>query len=131
MTLWVPETEHRRLTCRYWSGARRHDRPVPTMLIYQMFVKLLSWIVLRTRSDAAKEIEILVRRHQLAVLQRPAGAAPIALPTASAQPVHRASSDPTPAATDRGRGVQIDMPEMVQAPRSPGGPPAAAARVTR
>jgi putative transposase len=35
-----------------------------------MFVKLLSWMVLRTRSDAAKEIEILVLRHQLAVLQR-------------------------------------------------------------
>src|SRR4029453_17253112 len=28
------------------------------------------WIVLRTRSDTAKEIEILVLRHQLAVLQR-------------------------------------------------------------
>ena len=39
-------------------------------LIYQMFAKLLSWMVLRTRSDAAKEIEILVLRHQLAVLQR-------------------------------------------------------------
>ena len=40
------------------------------MLIYQMFVKLLSWMVLRTRSDAAKEIEILVLRHQLSVLHR-------------------------------------------------------------
>ena len=39
-------------------------------LIYQVFAKLLSWMVLRTRSDAAKEIEILVLRHQLAVLQR-------------------------------------------------------------
>ena len=39
-------------------------------LIYQMFAKVLSWMVLRTRSDAAKEIEILVLRHQLAVLQR-------------------------------------------------------------
>ena len=39
-------------------------------LIHQMFAKLLSWMVLRTRSDAAKEIEILVLRHQLAVLQR-------------------------------------------------------------
>ena len=39
-------------------------------LIYQMFSKLLSWIVLRTRSDTTKEIEILVLRHQLAVLQR-------------------------------------------------------------
>ena len=39
-------------------------------LIYQMFAKLLSWRVLRARSDAANEIEILVLRQQLAVLQR-------------------------------------------------------------
>ncbi len=39
-------------------------------LIYLVFSKLLSWIVLRTRSETAKEIEILVLRHQLAVLQR-------------------------------------------------------------
>ncbi len=35
-----------------------------------MFSRLLGWIVLRTRSDITKEIEILVLRHQLAVLQR-------------------------------------------------------------
>ena len=39
-------------------------------LIYQIFAKLMSWMVLHTRSDNAKEIEILVLRHQLAVLQR-------------------------------------------------------------
>ena len=39
-------------------------------LIYLMFSKLLAWMVLRTRSDTSKEIEILVLRHQLAVLQR-------------------------------------------------------------
>jgi putative transposase len=39
-------------------------------LIYAMFSKLLGWMVLRTRSDTTKEIEILVLRHQLAVLQR-------------------------------------------------------------
>ena len=38
-------------------------------LIYQLVAKLLSWMVLRARSDAANEIEILVLRHQLAVLQ--------------------------------------------------------------
>jgi putative transposase len=35
-----------------------------------VFSKLLSWVVLRTHCDTAKEIEILVLRHQLAVLQR-------------------------------------------------------------
>ena len=39
-------------------------------LIYQVFAKLLSWMVLHARSDTAKEIEILVLRHQLTVLQR-------------------------------------------------------------
>jgi putative transposase len=39
-------------------------------LIYQMFAKLLSWMMLRARSDTVNEIEILVLRHQLAVLQR-------------------------------------------------------------
>src|SRR4051794_32731599 len=39
-------------------------------LIYQMLTKLLSWMVLHARSATANEIEILVLRHQLAVLQR-------------------------------------------------------------
>jgi hypothetical protein len=43
---------------------------VTLQLIYVMFAKLLSWMVLHTRSDATKDIEILVLRHQLAVLRR-------------------------------------------------------------
>ena len=39
-------------------------------LIYLAFSRLLGWIVLHTRSDATKDIEILVLRHQLAVLRR-------------------------------------------------------------
>jgi putative transposase len=39
-------------------------------LIYQMFSKLLGWIVLRARPDGTKEVEILVLRHQLAVLRQ-------------------------------------------------------------
>ena len=39
-------------------------------LIYLMFAKLLAWMALRIRSDTTKDIEILVLRHQLAVLQR-------------------------------------------------------------
>jgi hypothetical protein len=38
-------------------------------LIYQMFFKP-GWLVLRARSDTSEDIEILVLRHQLAVLQR-------------------------------------------------------------
>jgi putative transposase len=40
------------------------------MLIYRMFTKLLSWMVLCTRTDPSKDVEILLLRHQLAVLQR-------------------------------------------------------------
>jgi transposase len=43
---------------------------VAVKLIYEMFTKLLSWIALHARSDTPNEIEILVLRHQLAVLQR-------------------------------------------------------------
>jgi putative transposase len=45
---------------------------VAVKLIYEIFAKLLSWMVLHTRSDTTNEIEIeiLVLRHQLAVLQR-------------------------------------------------------------
>jgi putative transposase len=39
-------------------------------LIYRIFVTFVSWMVLHARPDQAKEIEILVLRHQLVVLQR-------------------------------------------------------------
>jgi len=43
---------------------------VALRLIYQMFSTLLGWIAIRARSDISKEIEILVLRRQLVVLQR-------------------------------------------------------------
>jgi putative transposase len=43
---------------------------VALTLIYRMFTKLLSWMVLCARTDTTKDIEILLLRHQLAVLQR-------------------------------------------------------------
>jgi putative transposase len=41
--------------------------------LYLVFVRLLGWLALLVRSDASKEAEILVLRHQLAVLRRQAG----------------------------------------------------------
>jgi putative transposase len=48
----------------------RHDPSMGLRLIYQMLSTLLGWIVVRARSETSKEIEILVLRHQLALLQR-------------------------------------------------------------
>ena len=46
-------------------------RPWRLRLIYTSFTRVLGSMVLLVRSDTAKEIEIVVLRHQLAVLRRP------------------------------------------------------------
>ena len=39
-------------------------------LVYLMLVRVLSWLALLARSDAAKDVEILMLRHEVAVLRR-------------------------------------------------------------
>jgi putative transposase len=43
---------------------------VSLRLIYLIFIQLLSWLLLLARSSATKDVELLVVRHEVAVLRR-------------------------------------------------------------
>ena len=65
-------------------------------LIYLLMVRVRGWLALLARSDAAKDAEILVLRHEIAVLR------PQAVPPGPDQPSPRPSSASSPEARSCG-----------------------------
>ncbi len=48
----------------------RDDRHMALRLLYQLFCQVMRWLALLARSSAAKDVELLVLRHEVAVLRR-------------------------------------------------------------
>ena len=101
-------------------------------LVYLLMARLFSWVALLARSDAAKDAEILVLRHEVAVLRRQ-----MARPEAGLGRPRRdrragaAAAQTPPAAPDRDAGhparlapapgqEQMDLPEHHRTPADPG-----------
>jgi putative transposase len=59
---------------RYLAARESHDQALSVLvslrLIYLAVLRVFGWLALLTRSDRAKDAEILILRHQVAVLQR-------------------------------------------------------------
>jgi hypothetical protein len=104
-------------------------------LLYLLMARLFGWLALVARSDTSKEIEILVLRHEIAVLRRQvarpkldwadrAGIAALARLLSGHLRLHRIVTPGHPArlAPALGQGEMV-LSENHRAPAGPGGDP--------
>jgi putative transposase len=82
-TVWVPESQPYALSCGFAEGdAGGDDRWMALGRHYLSFCQLLGWLALLARRSATKDAELLVLRHEVAVLRRqvadPGSTGPIA-----------------------------------------------------
>ena len=66
--LWGSRSRPERVTCRDRQPGMIAD--VSLRLLYLIFSRLLSWLTLLRRASSSKDIELLVLRHEVAVLRR-------------------------------------------------------------
>src|SRR4029453_8228500 len=69
--VWVPEGRSWVLSCEFVGEPSGRDaRRMTLRLLYLLFCQVMGWLALLARSSAAKDAELLVLGHQLAVLRR-------------------------------------------------------------
>jgi putative transposase len=69
--VWVPESRSWGLSCRFaGESPGRDDRRMTLRLLYPLLCQVLRWLVLLSRSSVAKDAELLMLRHEVAVLRR-------------------------------------------------------------
>lgn len=75
---------------RHLAARESHGRALSVLMsmrfAYLAVLRMFGWIALIARSDRAKDAEILMLRHQVAVLQRQVKALRLSLPTGQSWP---------------------------------------------